>query len=98
MIPSARDRRRLVEEFLANPIGHHSPDLQHILLLLRGEPANGKYALVCTEPYREWTLARLSGETGKRTTLLKDHVYTSIADAERAVFRLRWKKQFGDEI
>jgi hypothetical protein len=88
----------LVDEFMANPIGHHSPDLQHLLLLFRGEPAKGKYALVCTEPYREWTLARLSGEAGKRTTLLKGHVYTSIADAERAVFRLRWKKQFGEEL
>ena len=98
MIPSTRDRKRLVDEFMANPIGHHSPDLQHLLLLLRGEPAKGKYALVCTEPYREWTLAQLSGEAGKRTKLLKGHVYASIADAERAVFRLRWKKQFGEEI
>ena len=98
MIPSAGGRRRLAEEFMANPIGHHSPDLQHLLFLLRGEPVEGKYALVCTKPYREWTLARLSGKAGKRTTLLKGHVYTLITDAERAVFRLRWKKQFGEEL
>ena len=91
-------RRRLAEEFMANPIGHHSPDLQRLLLRFRGEPAKGKYVLVCTKPYEEWTLARLSGERGKRTKLIKGQVYHSLEDAERAVFRLRWKKHFGEAL
>lgn len=98
MIPSVEERKRLADEFMANPIGYHSPDLQRLMLVLRGEPTKGKYCLVCTKPYEEWTLARLSGEAGKRTTLLKGHVYSSIAEAERAVFRLRWKKCFGEEL
>lgn len=92
------DKQRLVEEFMANPIGHHSPDLQRLLIAFRGAPLKGKHVLVCTKPYEEWTLARLSGERGKRTKLIKGQVFRSIEDAERAVFRLRWKQHFNEDL
>ena len=84
-------KTHLAEEFLADPLGHHSPELQRVLWVMRGAPLKGKYALVCTKPYREWMLVRMSGERGTPPRPLRSHVYASIADAERAVFRLRWK-------
>lgn len=98
MLNIGGDKRRLAEEFMAKPIGHHSPDLQRLLITFRGAPAKGKYVLVCTKPYKEWTLARQSGERGKRTKLIKGQVFRSVEDAERAVFRLRWKQHFGEEL
>ena len=90
--------RRLADEFMAEPIGQHSPDLQHLLWRFRDEPLKGKYVLVCTKPFAEWTLAQLSGSRGKRIKLLSDQVFGSLEDAERAVFRLRWKREFGEAL
>ena len=89
------DKTHVAEEFLADPLGHHSPELQRVLWVMRGAPLEGKYALVCTKPYREWTLVRMSGERGTPPRLLRRQVYTSLKDAERAVFRLRWKAYTG---
>lgn len=33
---------QVVDEFLRNPIGHHSPALQRVLNVFRGEPTAGK--------------------------------------------------------
>ncbi len=90
--------RQVVAEFCQTPIGHHSPALQRVLNVLRGEPLAGKYVLICTKPHREWVLGRLSGERGKPVRILKDRVFTSIATAECAVFRYRWKKYTGRDV
>jgi UDP-N-acetylmuramate-alanine ligase len=89
--------RRVVEEFLRKPVGHHSPELQRVLNVFRSEPLAGKYVLICTVPHREWRLAQLSGERGKPVKEL-DVVFTDLGEAERAVFRLRWKKFTGSEL
>jgi hypothetical protein len=88
----------VVEEFLQKPIGHHSSHLQRVLNVLRGEDAKGKYVLVCTRPNKEWTIGLLPGERGKPVKLLKDQVFTNIEEAEREIFRRRWKKYVGRDI
>ncbi|MBM3518673.1 MAG: hypothetical protein FJX56_12565 [Alphaproteobacteria bacterium] len=90
--------KHVAEEFMQKPIGHHSPELQRVLMVFRGEPLEGKYVLVCTKPFKEWTLGQLTGVRGKPVKLLKDKTFTSIEDAEREVFRLRWKKYTGHEL
>ena len=89
--------RRVVEEFLRQPVGHHSPELQRVLNVFRGGPLKGKHVLVCTKPHREWRLAQLSGERGEPVTLL-DEVFTDLVEAERAVFRQRWKQYTGSDL
>ena len=89
---------RLAREFMRTPIGHHSPDLQRLLRRFRGEPVKGKYALLCTRPNREWMLVELSGEKGKPFTMHRDKVFTDLLEAERAVFRLRWKRHMGRDL
>ena len=86
------NRRDLVEAFLANPRGPHSPELQRLVNELRFDKTmKDKYVVVCTKPHQEWTLAQLPGERGKSIRLQKDQVFTNLDDAERAVFRLRWE-------
>jgi hypothetical protein len=84
-------------EFFANPVGHHSPGLQRVLNLFRGEPLHDKYVLVTTKPHAQWQLARLSGERGKPLTLL-DTFYTCLLTAERDIFRRRWEDFTGEEL
>ena len=90
--------QHLVEEFNAKPIGHHSPALQRVLNVFRGEPMQDKYVLICTKPHKEWTLGQLSGERGKPVKIFKKQVFTNVEDAEREIFRRRWKKYTGDSL
>ena len=89
--------RRVIEEFMRQPVGHHSPELQRVLNVFRSEPLKGKHVLVCTKPHREWRLALLSGERGKPVRLL-DQVFTDLVEAEREVFRRRWKQHTGSDL
>ena len=92
------DKRHLAEEFMQDPLGPHSPELQRVLMVFRGGPVGGKHVLVCTKPYREWTLAQVTGVRGEAVKLLRDQVFSSLEDAECAVFRLRWKKHTGRQL
>jgi hypothetical protein len=83
------DLAALIEEFDANPIGHHGPALRHLLEELRGGPAQGKLVLVCTKPYREWVLATLTGDKRAPVKFDQRHVFHDLLDAERFVFHRR---------
>ena len=86
------------EEFRQNPIGHHSPGLNRILTLFRGEPVEGKHVLICKMPHREWLLGQLSGERGKPVTVIRDEVIRSQSAAEWEVFKRRWKRHTGEDL
>jgi hypothetical protein len=89
--------KQYIEEFKNNPIGHHSPGLQRILTLFRGEPMTGKYVLVCTEPHKEWMLGQLTGVRGERLRMT-NQVFTSIDEAEWFVFKQRWAKYVNETL
>jgi|TARA_R110002096_G_scaffold53317_17_gene138673 hypothetical protein len=91
------DDRRLIEEFRQNPIGHHSADLQRLLTRMRGAPMADKHCLVTVEPNRVWQLAQTSGVPGKPLKLLKER-FTSMAEAEWHVFRIRWHALTGERL
>ena len=94
---TSRDRD-VVDEFRQRPIGGHSPDLQRVLNAMRGAPTAGKYCLICTKPYSEWQLARMSGRRGVPPTPVAGVVFTSIAEAEWAVFRRRWQEITDEDL
>ena len=92
-------RRDLIEAFLANPGGPHSPELQRMVNELRFDKTmKDKYVVVCTKPHEEWTLAQLPGQRGKPIRLHKERVFTSLDDAERAIFKLRWLARTGESL
>ncbi|HXG19459.1 MAG TPA: hypothetical protein VNN62_10360 [Methylomirabilota bacterium] len=88
----------IVEEFNRQPIGRHSPALQRVLNVFRGEPTTDKYVLVCTKPHKEWVLGQLPDGRGKPVKMLKGQVFTSVEEAEREIFRRRWKKYTGKDL
>lgn len=85
-------------EFMAQPLGYHSPGLQRVLNALRGGPKAGKYVLVVREPFAHWVLGRLPAERGAPVEILDGQVFTDLDEAERAVFRLRWKAHTGRDL
>lgn len=87
----------LAQEFKAKPIGKHSAELQKILNLFRGEAQKDKYVLVCTEPYKRWALAQLTGVRGEPVRMTNE-VFHSLEEAEWHVFKLRWKKYTGRDL
>jgi hypothetical protein len=91
------DRIDLAREFLARPFGGHSVELQQILHLMRSGPIAGRHFLFMTKPHAEWTLARMSGDLPLRP-ILTGTVFTDIAEAERHVFKLRWRALTGEEL
>lgn len=89
-------RSDLAIEFRARPYGEHSPQLQAVLSLMRSRPPDGRYVLICTKPHEEWVLARISGDP-PRAEMLDAATFTSLEEAEWAVFRMRWKALTGEE-
>lgn len=76
----------------------HSPGLQRVLNVMRGEAGDGKYVLVVREPFRRWVLGRLPAQRGAPVQILEDHEFTDLASAEWTVFRLRWRQHTGTEL
>jgi hypothetical protein len=94
---ATEENRRLIEEFRARPVGHHSADLQRIINKLRGSPMAGKYCLVTVKPHKQWQLAQTSGVRGKPLKMLNKK-FTSLETAEWHVFKLRWKEHTGETL
>jgi hypothetical protein len=90
--------RPFAAEFLANPVGYHSPGLQRVLNVLRGSGPAGKYVLIVKEPYRRWGLGRLPGRRGAPVEVLEGVEYTDLDEAERDIFRRRWKDATGSDL
>ena len=91
-------RKDLVAEFMACPVGPHSGDLRRFLNAMRRAPELPPYILICIKPFREWRLATKQGARGTPVELVGDVVYHDALEAERAVFRLRWKALSGEEL
>lgn len=86
----AEDDVQFAREFLAEPFGYRSPGLQRVLNLMRGLGPDGKYVILCLEPYRRWALARLPAARGQPITVVSGVEYDDLASAERDVFLRRW--------
>ena len=90
--------RQWVDEFRQNPLGPHSPNLQRVLNRMRGGSRSGKYCLICTKPFAEWQLGRMSGRRGVPVAPIAGEVFTNLAEAEWAVFRRRWQELTGEDL
>jgi hypothetical protein len=94
-------RLDLVEEFRRRPRGPHGDELQKLLHRMRwaGDfETGGRYVLVIETPGRTWLLARLPRRRGEPIQVMRNHVFTSIAEAEWGVFKLRWEALGGAPI
>ena len=89
---------RFAHEFLRQPFGCRSPGLQRVLNVMRGQGPEGKYIVICREPYRLWQLGCLPAKRGEAVKEIRGITYTSLALAECDVFMRRWRDLGGPEI
>ena len=90
-------RLDLAEEFIAKPLGTHSADLHALMNFMRGPNGGRHYVLLTVRPDALWRLAIMpDGEPGPPRPL--DIEFSSIEDAERYVFKLRWHELTGQEL
>ena len=87
----------LIQEFKENPVGHHSPQLQRLLNVMRGAPMGKKHCLVISESNKEWILAKTSGRPGEPVKPTNQR-FQNLAEAEWFVFRERWKGLTGEKL
>ena len=88
-------RLDLVEEFRANPLGVHSPELRKLLARMRWGQPEGRLVLIVLEPGKAWRLSRIPKRRGDPMPFVDDRVFTSLAEAEWHVFKLRWLEMTG---
>lgn len=86
------------QEFLRNPFGYRSPGLQRVLNVMRGLGPEGKYVILCKEPYARWRLARLPARRGEAIVEVEGADYSDLATAERDVFVRRWRDLGGPDL
>ncbi len=87
----------LAREFRNKPFGGHMPALQELLAVMRSTPVEGRYFLFLSKPHTEWTLAQMSETRPLKPTLIGP-TFTSLEEAERHVFKLRWETLTGQRL
>ena len=88
----------LYAEYCRAPIGAHSPDLQFVLQHFRKAPVKDKFVLVALVPHRKWALGKLTGVRGDPVRVNAAITFDDLDDAERYVFRQRWKSLTGIDL
>jgi branched-chain amino acid transport system permease protein len=81
--------KRLIAEHRRDPTGFHSDALQRVLNYFRRSVRLGRYVVVCTRPFKEWRVARLTGEPGRAPAFVDDRTYKTVAKAMHALFLAR---------
>ena len=91
-------RLDLVEEFRRAPKGPYSSELQKIMHRMRWSGEGGRFALIPVDPGKTWMLALLPTKRGEPVKQFPDRIFTSLSDAEWAVFKIRWEAITGVAI
>ncbi len=92
-----QDVALLAQEFHAQPHGRHSAELQRVLNRMRSEPFSGHYILVLERKGQPYRLAQL-GATPSDPISYTGDTFVTLAEAEWAVFKLRWRRLFGSDL
>src|SRR5215467_2854762 len=72
----------LIAEHERDPLGYHSDALNRVLNYFRRTTSkDGKYLVVCTEPFRRWHIARLSGVRGRAPVYVDERNFESEREA-----------------
>lgn len=88
-------RTDLVSEFMADPLGRHSDELQLLLAHLRSVTSIPRLAVLPTGRPGRWLVAEIPAGRGEQIRPLPDATVGSLADAERLAFRWRWNALLG---
>lgn len=76
----------VIEEHRRSPWGQHSESLERLLIYIRQRPQDDEYAIRALKPFKAYQIVALSGHRGIPPRPVGEEIYSSVADADHAVF------------
>ena len=88
--------KKIIAEHKRDPVGIHSDALDRVLNYFRRPNLLDQYVMVCTRPFKQWRVARMTGVPGQAPVFVDERSYNSEAKAAHAVFLLRVEQMMRD--
>lgn len=88
--------RKIIAEHKRDPVGIHSDALDRALNYFRRPNMLDHYVIVCTRPFKQWRVARMTGVPGQGPVFADERAYNSEAKAAHAVFLLHVEQTMRD--
>jgi branched-chain amino acid transport system permease protein len=88
--------RKVIAEHKRDPVGIHSDALDRVLNYFRRPNLLDRYAIVCTRPFKQWRVARMTSVPGQAPIFVDQRSYNSEAKAAHAVFLLHVEQTMRD--
>lgn len=88
--------KKIIAEHKRDPVGLHSDALDRILNYFRRPNLLDHYAIVCTRPFKQWRVARMTRVSGQGPVFADERSYNSEAKAAHAVFLMHAEQTMRD--
>ena len=88
--------KKIIADHKRDPVGIHSDALDRVLNYFRRPNLLDHYVVVCTRPFKQWRVARMSGVPGQGPVFVDERTYNSEAKAAHAVFLMRVEQTMRD--
>jgi branched-chain amino acid transport system permease protein len=88
--------KKLIAEHKRGPVNIHSDALDRVLNYFRRPNLLDRYVIICTRPFKQWRVARMTGVPGEAPEFVEDRAYNSEAKAAHAVFLLKLEQMMRD--
>ena len=88
--------RKIIAEHKRDPVGIHSDALDRALNYFRRPNMLDHYVIVCTRPFKQWRVARMTGVPEQGPVFADERAYNSEAKAAHAVFLLHVEQTMRD--
>ena len=88
--------KKLIAEHKRDPVGIHSDALDRVLNYFRRPNLLDELVIVCTRPFKQWRVARMTGVPGQAPVFVDERSYNSEAKAAHAVFVMRVEQMMRD--
>ncbi len=87
---------KIIAEHKRDPVGIHSDALVRVLNYFRRPNLLERHVIICTRPFKQWQVARMTGASGEGPVFADERAYNSEAKAAHAVFLMHVEQTMRD--
>jgi branched-chain amino acid transport system permease protein len=88
--------KKIISEHKRDPVGMHSDALDRVLNYFRRPNMLERHVIVCTRPFKQWRVARVTGVSGQGPVFADERSFNSEAKAAHAVFLMHVEQTMRD--
>jgi branched-chain amino acid transport system permease protein len=88
--------KKVIAEHKRDPVGFHSDALIRVLNYFRRPNLLDRYVVVCTRPFKQWRVAKMTSVPGEGPVFVDERTFNSEAKAAHAVFLMRVEQTMRD--